>query len=336
MSNIAGSLISAGAGLLGSMLNGISQNDANSQMAHQWHQSYLENRRQYEQSKLPYQVMLARQAGVSPALALSQGSVGSFAATGSPAPSSQGAVDYSGMLGAALANPFGSQERLNNSVGRYNDANTQKVAEEAIGENIDNQYRNEMWKSRIYNTNMDSWQKEKLVDSINYENEFLRRTMRDRVQQQSIQTKLAKANADAASLHAMYLPMYQTAELDNMLANTSLAVKQGIATIKQAHAAIMSASAAMQQAQNQRDVNGALYGSSPEERAEYSKAVYNYLLQQTTESESREFSNQFQNHQQSGSMSGMTFSGSYSYNTPVWHQSDYKNFKATKGHTHRR
>lgn len=341
MSDFAGSLISGGLGLLSGMLGYNSQKRANRLMAEQYERNLAFSKYQYQDSKrynsLSNQVNMMRAAGINPALALGSGvSSSSASPVGAPSPSSQEGFDFSGSLNAALSNPFGSQERLNNSVVGANESSSRKNDVEAIGQDIDNMWKNTRNLSEIYHLDVDSWYKEKLSDQFKLQNEFLLRTMNDRVRQESLHTKILTAEEQAASLNASFLPLQQQEQLNNLMANTALAYRSGVATLKQAHAAIMSASAAQMQAEEQRTQNKALYGFTDEERKEYSKAVYNYLLQQSSESESREFSNQFQHHQQSGSVSGMTFSGSYSWNTPVWHRSDYQDFKSTKGHTHRR
>ena len=285
---IVGSLISGGLGLLGSAFGTLSQHSANRRMAEFYKQSLAFNKYQYEDSKrynsLPNQVSLLRQAGVNPALALGSG-VGNSSASpvGAPSAPNQGAMDYSSYLNASLT-PFGSQEKLNQSQVELNKANTDKAAEDAISQNIANQHANEKWLSEIYNSSMSGWLKEKQADNVKLDNEFLKRSLGDRLMQQSWQSELVRANTEAQLLQNAFLPKMQDEQLKNLIANTKLAVDSGLATIKQAHAAIMNAVTA-------RESMGAQFGLTAEERKRFADASYNYLIQRVNESVSNEFKN---------------------------------------------
>lgn len=283
-----GSLISGGLGLLGSVLGVSSQNSANKRMAEMYEKSLNFNKYQYEDSKrynaLPNQVNLMRQAGVNPALALGSG-VGSSSASpiGAPSPASQQGADYSMMLNG-LTTPFGLQEKIGQSQVDLNKANTDKATEDAVSQNIANQHANEKWLAEIYNSSMSGWLKEKQADNVKLDNEYLRRSLGDRLMQQSWQSELVRANTEAQLLQNAFLPKMQDEQLKNLIANTKLAVNSGLATLKQAHAAIMNAVTS-------RESMGAQFGLTPEERKNFAKASYNFLIQRTNESVSNEFKN---------------------------------------------
>lgn len=323
-----GSLISGGLGFLGSMLGASSQSSVNKRMAAMYEKSLAFNKYQYEDSKrynsLPNQVNLMRQAGVNPALALGSGvSSSSASPVGAPSPASQSGVDYSSYLNSALT-PFGSAEKLNQSQQNLNDTNASKANEEAIGQSIENRWIGAKRLSEIYNLDISSEEKKHLIDTQKLTNSYLEQSLGDRLWEQKWRSELVRADAAASLLNSAFLPTLQNAQLNNLVAQTALAYSQGKATLTQAHAAIMNARNAVAR-------TDAEFGDTSEKRAKYSRAVFDYLIQQREESEAKEWSASWLPTGQNVRV-GSDLLGSFSYgSTGVQQRSaEYQDYKSRK------
>lgn len=262
-------------GIASSLINNAhSQSNYNAQMDF--------SRYQYEDSKrynsAQAQVQRLRAAGISPALAFGQ-NAGTATAVSQPGnPVSSSPLDLNGL--AAVSSGIS----LNDAQKQNLEANTKREEAEADNQLVSNQFAEENWKSLLYNRDVDSWFKDKQSDLAKLQLRFEEGVLKDKIRSWKLDNELKDAQVVAQDLSNMYLPSKLPAEVNELISRQIMNNRLGIASVTSAHAAIM-------QALNKEMENKALYGETNVERKNYSKAVFNKLVQDRRLSESQEFKN---------------------------------------------
>lgn len=249
------------------------QRNFDQQMAFQKYQ--YEDQKRYNSAV--EQVRRLRAAGINPALAFGQ-NAGTAQAVSEPAAPSLNPLDMNGLSSmASNISLLGAQkENL--------EADTKKKNEEAVRETINNKWLDEDWKSKIFNRDQDSLLKEKQFDLAKLAIEFDTKSMRDRLRKQHLDAELADCEVAAQTITMQYIVPEKAAEINSYMATAAAALMNGRASLKQAHAALMSAVA-------NSNALSAQYGDSDEARKKFFNASLDYLIEQKKESRSRSFKN---------------------------------------------
>lgn len=224
------------------------------------------------------QVRMLRAAGMNPALL--NGALSTGGASSGSIPSANPYVP----LDVGQLQQIGANMSLLDSQRQNVEANTSKTNEEAAGITTDNLFREENWKSLIYNRESESWLRHQLSDAAKLNVSFLKETLSDRIKQVRLDNQLKDAEITARDINLQYLSPELTARINLMTAQQFASYATGRSSLQQAHAAIMNA------VTNDAEMK-AQFGDDPKKRREYSKAVMDGLLQTRYESESREFKN---------------------------------------------
>lgn len=243
--------------------------------------NYQFQRYQYEDMKrfnsAAEQVKRLRAAGMNPALTFGQ-NAGMAQAASSPAGPTTSPLDLNGL--ASISQGIS----LNQAQAANIDANTAKTRVDTEGSKVDLAFKEQDWLSKLYNRDSDSWYKDMMSKNIKLNNSYLQDTMKDRIWMQKMQAQEQQARAYAQHYLLPYVPLKAQGELENLAANTKLALQNGVATLKQAHAAIMNAETTKKAFQAQ-------YGYNPKMWKQFSEATFDYLVQQKNTSASQEFRN---------------------------------------------
>lgn len=269
-----GSLIGGALGVASNLINNAQQQSMYDTSLN-WQKFQYQDMKKYNSAQ--QQVMRLRGAGINPSLAFGS-DTGTAQATSSPGAANTQPLDMNGL--AAIAQNI----ELNAAQRRNLDANTAKASEETEGVKTENAFKVEQNLSQLANRSADTWYKQSLRENLKLGNSYLEQTMKDRVWQAKMESQEAQARAYAQQYLLPYVPLKAQAELENLAANTKLALQSGIATLKQAYAAIMNSKTA-------RDSFKAQYGDNPTMWKQFSKATLNYLIQQKQTSSSQEFRN---------------------------------------------
>lgn len=296
MNNMLGTALSAALGI-GGLASNIFSNRMNQE-------NFERSRRQSESQfvrSLDYispmsQVRMLRAAGMNPALM--NGAISTGGASSGSIPS---ANPYT-PLDVGQLQQIGANMSLLDSQRQNVEANTSKTNEEAAGITTDNLFREENWKSLIYNRESESWLRHQLSDAAKLNVSFLKETLSDRIKQVRLDNQLKDAEITARDINLQYLTPELTARINLMTAQQFASYATGRSSLQQAHAAIMNA------VTNDAEMK-AQFGDDPKKRRAYSKAIMDGLLQSRSESESREF----QNYRVNGSYGVATVNIPYSY-----------------------
>lgn len=236
---------------------------------------------QYEDSKrynsAQEQVKRLRAAGINPSLAFGQ-NAGMAQAVSEPAAPSYTPLDMNGLSSIASNVSLLGAQKANL------EADTKKKDEEAVRESINNKWLDEDWKSKIFNRDQDSLLKEKHFDLAKLAIEFDTKSMRDRLRKQHLDAELADCEVAAQTITMQYIVPEKAAQINSYMATAASAYMNGRASLKQAHAALMSA------VSNSRALK-AQYGNTDEERKKYFNASLDFLIQQKATYESQERKN---------------------------------------------
>lgn len=256
------------------------------------------------------QVQDMRAAGINPALQAS-GMASSASAQSSPAGSPMQSYDWSPALGQAV----GSAAQMSEAMMALKTASVQNENTESLTalNEIDKISRSMMNLSKIGQMKSQTAYTKRLTRLAGLDIQLQEQTMGDKVLQQQWQSELLRAQAGAQLLANTWFPSQAEA-----------GVKQALASAK---AALDTGQASLWQAKNAADEIGAKYGVSESDRKEYSRAAFNYLTQQISESESKEFQNTYTPW---SSSFGSKILGEVSHSTVQGHYSDYKRFRETK------
>lgn len=224
------------------------------------------------------QVSRLRAAGINPAFAYGQIQPGQATGTSIPSANPVPQLDLSGL--AAI----GQGIDLNDAQVRNVESQTQKNEQEAKGLTIDNMFKKEDWLSKIYGRDSQSWLNNQLADSAKLSVQYDKLSMKNRLRELQLNVELKDAEVTAQTISLQYLTPRLAAEINNLMAQQFVAYATGRASLTQAHAAIM-------QATTNNEEMKAKFGDDPNLRRQYSGAVYQGLLQQRYESQSREWQN---------------------------------------------
>ena len=242
-----------------------------SQQQKNWREQMDFAKYQYEDSKrfnsASAQVQRLRAAGINPALAFGQNA---GQAVGQSQPG-QGGLPTQTPLDMNGLSAIGQSINLTQAQKENLDANTDKTKAEASGVEIDNMYRDELNKSKIYDLNMGSLQKEALTDLANIDLDFQKRTLLHRIRQEDYKAQLMDAQVVAADIGNMYLPRQLAEDINVKVSTALMQVRTGQASLKQAAAAVS-------QAISYAKATNATYGATPEQMDEYRKAVLQQLM----------------------------------------------------------
>lgn len=266
------------------MVGGLASNLASNLIGlGQNHRSMEQARYMYEDSKrynsMNSQVQRMRAAGINPQLALMNGVTGQASTPGSvPSMNPMESLDLAGLSSMANSMDLNRTQKQSLEAGaRFNSA-------KAVGQEIDNTYESALKHQEVSKSKMDWELKNQLKQLYGLQVQYNAQSMNDRLSEQMWNAELARGRAVAQLHTAAYLPQRLQEEINLLIAQQGLAVATGQASLKQAHAAIMSAV-------NQEHAFDAQYGGNPEARGKFFNATLQLLYQHYNESGAREFKN---------------------------------------------
>lgn len=285
--------ISGGASFLSGLGNYFAAKETNEMAREQFEKNLAFQKYQYEDTKrynsFENQVRLARRAnlnpsllfgsGASPAGAQSVGGVGSTAQVTTP--------DYSFFPSAAgnLLSAFSqsslnaSQEDVNESVVNKNQAETQSINKDLL-------YKDQYWKSSNYLRNAQAWLFDKQADLQKLSYQYDLQSMGDRLFEQRWKSENQRAETEARLITNSFLPERCREEINQIITNQKVAIQQGVASLKSAAAAILSAT-------NQQHAFDAQYGGDPKQREAFFNATMRSLEESIRLSHSKQYHNYF-------------------------------------------
>lgn len=270
-------------------LNFSSQRDANEINQANFVSSFAEQRRQFERT-LKYnseveQVRRLRAAGLNPALV---GLGGSSASAGSPpSESTQQPVTYGNFMdGVTDSLLLHSQIDKNTADAQSATANANLANSNAVGQNIRNLYEDTLQQRNILGMDVERGLKQSMLDLNALQLKFDKRSFSDRLRTIAYQADYQRALRDSVTITNQYLPQRLKAEIGKIIAEESAAYINGQASLKQAHAAIMSAT-------NQQHAFDAQFGGNKDDRAKFFEETLKYLVAQRQKALSDEWRNQF-------------------------------------------
>lgn len=269
------------AGIAGNLFtNQTNQRNFDKQLAFQKYQ--YEDQKRYNSAL--EQANRLRAAGLNPALVFG-GDAGTASAVSEPAAPVQNPLDLSGLaqIGQGVTLNDALKEKTNAET-QNTDVDTTLKQKQGVAQDIDNLWKDENFRSMIYNRDMDSWFKEHLVQQAKLGIQFDTQSMKDRLWQAKMESQYTQAKAYAQFYVNQYIPLKQQAEIDELVARASMNVRLGIASVKQAQASIM-------QAESTKNAFDAQYGGDPKQRGNFFNATLRLLNQQFDESKSREYDN---------------------------------------------
>lgn len=284
------SLASAGSGLYGAWLNKESQDKVNRESARQFDESLRFQKYTYEDAKkynsAVAQVARLRQAGLNPALAFGSGNAGSISAGTSPASTAQmGSVDYTPMaqqLGTAISDGLNAS-LIKSSINKTDaetakdNSDTQLNLIDALTRASENQLK---LKSIGSNVNLNR----EMVKLRAQENEFLQKTMKNRVLQEELKARRFDLENEALEINNAWLPATIAQDLASKMAAAKAALMSG-------NASWLQARAAMKQALTSEAVMEALQGATPDERKQFWQMNMQYLFEQKKTERTKQFAN---------------------------------------------
>lgn len=261
------SIIDAGLGLLGIMSN----MHTNAQQRGMYNNQIEFQQSMYNDAKwhnsAPNQVRLLRAAGMNPAFAFGN-QPSSATATNAPSSPTLNPLDLNGL--AAVSSGL----HLNDVQAQQMSAETELSRERAVGQSIENKYSADSNLARIANMKIDTRLKGVLMKGAMLDNKLASQSLSYRVRQEQMKAQLEEAEAAARFYTLQYLPVSLQAQIEKDMATAKAALMNGNASLKQAHAAIMSSA-------NQKHAFDAQYGKNDKERAAFARAAYQYLLEQS-------------------------------------------------------
>ena len=279
--SLGAAAILGGSSFLSGLLGSQSTQSTNQQNYKQFRESMDYDRWKFNQemryNSIQSQVRQMRAAGLNPALT-GQGAAQSVSAGGAPSANPMQPVDYSSFVnaGASVVDSLfgaGLQEKQ-----------TENIQQDTIGKTIDNQtkgienlYRIKNLFEDVKNKGANTSYLQSLMRGVDMQNRILSDTMVDKINQEHFQSVLMQGQATSAMIASRYADREHQMNLKVALMNASAAVMSGHASMKQAMSSL-------------REV-AAKYGVSDKDRADFARASYDYLVQQTNESMSNEFSN---------------------------------------------
>uniref|UniRef100_A0AAU8B9Q7 DNA pilot protein n=1 Tax=Dulem virus 259 TaxID=3145736 RepID=A0AAU8B9Q7_9VIRU len=234
------SLVAAGSSLIGSGISAISQsraNKANIQMMHEqnaynekmWHLNNAYNTPLMQRQRL-------EQAGINPALALSNISTGvaQGAVTSAPAPNLMPTIQGNPLAGAGSAFTSMYSTLKQNELLDAQVAKTQAEAK-SIGQLTENTLNNgnvqrEAWKAQIDSMNFNV---DRLKSMLPYERDYLSAQIEATRQRMDVDKTVAQLNLSQLRLNS-FQEKRLSAEISNIFASTALLVEQGRLTQEQA------------------------------------------------------------------------------------------------------
>lgn len=262
-----------GAGIIGSLL-GVGSNLISTALNQRNYAEGMEfSRRQFEDMKARqdpvYQVERLRAAGISPALAYGNVNLGQATGTSQPSPTPVQPLDLSGL--SSMANSID----LNGAQVRNLNQDTELKGNDAAGKAIDNLFRAEDWKSKIYGRNVQSWLNDQLSEAAKLDVEYNKNTLKFRVEQQRQQMALLQSQVAAQDLANHYFPIEASERISNLLAQQFANYATGRASLWQAHNMMLQIFAQ--------------FGKNEKERSQFFEATLEGLKQQKYESMGREW-----------------------------------------------
>lgn len=218
-----------------------------------------------------HQVQRLRAAGINPALAYGNVSLGQASSSSVPSANPIQPLDMGGL--SSMANSID----LNAAQAANLQSQTQKNQVQTEGERTDNLFRAENWKSLIYGRDAQSWLHDQLSDAAKLDVQFQTESLKYRVEQQRYQMALLQAQTAAQDLVNFYLPSKLPAEVNNLISQQFANYATGKSSLQNSHANLMEIYSK--------------YGGTKEHRNQFFKATLDNLVQSRNESVSREYGN---------------------------------------------
>lgn len=309
-------LISAVGTLGAAGLSAMSQSDANAQNYQMFKESQRYDWKKFtaEQryNSIQNQVRQMRAAGLNPAV--TQGMQSSVAAGGSPTSNPMQPVDYSPFLsGAASLSSSLYQGQVQEKQAANLEADTQGKIINNQTQGILNLRTIENLMANTKNLGWNSKYMEQLRDNFILQNEYLQRSMGDRLSTAQWQNEYERALASTQLIALKYADREHQSALNQSAAKIFADYASGRSSLQQAHNELMKVEA--------------MFGKSEEDRKQFWKASLDALLQSRETSESEEYKNL---HYPFSYSMGSDLFGHISHNTVQYNGTHFDTWKRNK------